>query len=205
MKKYIAILLLVCSFAFCLSACGGNSETGNQPEKTAEEKVEDLICSIEDADSCYEAAKAFYLLSPENQAIVCNAADLKNEMKKYKSDSRIRDYLMEELAAAKHQEFHNDRKKQLLNINSYTVNSESAVVYYDEARGSYYLELFVDYSAQNKMGGYERLKHYETYIWSDYSASWGLLYYNGNEQIFNDLTNNRIPEYTRYNFKYSAD
>ena len=205
MKKSIAILLFVCTFVFCLSACGGNSEPSNQPEKTAEEKVEDLIGSIVDADSCYEAAKAFYLLSAEKQADVSNIDDLKSEMKKYKSDTRILDYLMKEHAAILHQEFHNGNKNDLLNPNSYIVNAESAAVHYDEARSSYYLRLFADYSAQNHMGGYERLKDYEYYVWNDYSSSWRKLYYNGNEQIYNDFTNSRIPIHTRYDFKYSAN
>ena len=205
MKKSIAILLFVCTFVFCLSACGENSEPSNQPQKTAEEKVEDLIGSIVDADSCYEAAKAFYLLSAEKQADVSNIDDLKSEMKKYKSDTRILDYLMKEQAAITHQEFHNKSKNKLLNPNSYMVNSEHAIVYYDKASGNYYLELFKDYSAQNHMGGYERLKDYQKYVWRDYSSTWSILYYNGNEQIFKDLENDTIPEYTRYDFKYSAN
>lgn len=213
MKKLIAVLLLICTLTLCIVSCDSN-DTNNTyvppyvpPQKTAAEKATDLINAITDADSCYEAAKAYYALTQAEQEKVYNAYTLTTTMKTYASDSRIRDYLMEIDAESESGYFHNYLRNKLLNINSYTVNSQTTVVFYDESTSNYYLYIKIDYSAQNKAGGYTRYdNNAEYYIWKD--TGWVDLQYsldNGTEYIdfVKKIYTWQFDEYTRYYFTYT--
>ena len=213
MRKIVTILLLICTLTLCLASCGNNSSrdtndenTYTPPEKTAVEKTEDLISYIKDADTCYVAAKSFYALSEEEQSTVYNSYDLKDHMETYSSDTRIRDYLMEDAAAAKSNSFHNRLRNKLLNINSYTVNSQTTVVFYDETTNNYYLYIKIDYSAQNKAGGYTRYENNADYfVWEN--NSWRTLPYSSDADIalVKKIYTWEFDEYTRYSFKYKAE
>lgn len=218
MKKFITIVLLICTLigtlALCLTSCetsnnnNNNHNTNNEntytpPPKTADQEVEDLISSIKDADSCYKAAKAFFALTKNEQKQVYNSSTLKNHMKTYSNDTRIRDYLMEDSAAEQSKNFHNRLKNKLLNVNSYTVNNQTTVVFYDNATNNYYLYIKIDYSAQNKAGGYNRYENNaDYYVWKD--TYWSTLPYSTAED--RDLVTNiyswEFDEYTRYSFTY---
>lgn len=210
MKKLIAVLLLICTLTLCIASCDSKDEddtTYVPPEKTAAEKVTDLINAITDADSCYEAANAYYALTKTEQEEVHNAYTLTTTMETYASDSRIRDYLMEIDAESESGYFHNYLRNRLLNINSYTVNSQTTVVFYDESTSNYYLYIKIDYSAQNKAGGYTRYdNNAEYYIWKD--TGWVDLQYSlGDGAEYIELVKKiytwQFDEYTRYYFTYT--
>lgn len=202
------ILSLLCVFASCDNGNNANEEViPPPPEKTAAEKVEDMIDAINDVNSCYEAAKAYYALTQAEQEKVYNAYTLTTTMETYASDSRIRDYLMEIDAESESGYFHDYLRNRLLNINSYTVNSQTTVVFYDESTSNYYLYIKIDYSAQNKAGGYTRYdNNAEYYIWKD--TGWVDLQYslgNGTEYIdfVKKIYTWQFDEYTRYYFTYT--
>ena len=212
MKKIITIVLLACTLILSFASCDSSVSDSNNdsvdipPQKTPQEEAEDLIDSVTDAQSCYEAAQAFYTLTKEEQDAVSNYYVLKEKMKTYSSDSRIRDYLMEDDAAAESQGFHNRLRNKLLNISSYTVNSQDTVVFFDDATSNYYLYIVIDYSAQNKMGGYSRSENNANYyVWKD--NSWREIPYSSDEdiQLVKNIYTWQFEEYTRYYFTYSAD
>lgn len=61
---------------------------------------------------------------------------------------------------------HTRNKSQLLNPNSYTVNSDYGQIFYDEETDNIYLMISVDYSAQNQVGGYTRYQDKHCYYWT---------------------------------------
>ena len=112
MKRIISALLLLCTIALCFVSCGdsdGTSQGNNnqQPaEKSAVEKVDDLILAISDADSCYAAINAFKALSAEEQERLSYKNLFKSRLETYNSDKRIRDYLMEEQGKKESDTYH---------------------------------------------------------------------------------------------------
>ena len=202
MRKIVTILFLICTLTLCLTSCVFIRNTYAPSEK---EKTEDLINSIKDADTCYAAAKSFYALSEEEQSTVKNSYTLKNHMETYSSDTRIRDYLMEDDAADKSEYFHKSLRNNLLNINSYTVNSQTTVVFYDETTNNYYLYIKIDYSAQNQAGGYNRYENADYYVWEN--NSWKTLPFSSKEDIelHKQIYTWGFAEYTRYYFRYEAE
>ena len=210
MKRIISIFLLMCILTAALVSCGNNSSTPEPdpiPEKTPEEKVEDLISSIDDADSCYEAAKAYYALPAETRKTLRNWSDLSYAFDQYSSDTRIRDYNMQWEAEGEFNDFHNSLRNKLLNINSYTVNNEISKVYFDANTNRYYLYIKVDYSAQNQLGGYVRYENNANYFvwegnyWRELRASFSE---NGEMDIIKNIYTWQYPEYKNFNFRYSA-
>ena len=205
----IALMLtLVCVFASCNNGDNANEEvTPPPPEKTAAEKVEDMIDAINDADSCYEATKAYYALTKEEQKALRNWSDLPFKMSKYIDDTRVRDYYMQWTAQVKFDNFHDSLRNKLLNINSYTVNNETAKVFYDASAAKYYLYIKVDYSAQNKAGGYTRYENnanyfvWETDHWRELRAWFDE---DGEMDIIKKIYTWEYPEYKTFSFKYSA-
>ena len=204
MKKLVTIILLICTIALSFASCGNVSNNSTQPEKTPKEKTEELIDAITDADSCYEAAKSFYALTQEEQNDVYNKNYLTSSMKTYAKDTRIRDYLMKDSAAEKSEYFHQSIKKDLLNIDSYTVNSQTTVVFYDDKTNNYYLYIMVDYSAQNRAGGYNRNQLAEYYQW--YDDHWTTLYSRDDEdwEIIQKMYQYQLPIYTRFDLTYTG-
>ena len=213
MKRILGIFLLICLLTVALVSCGNDSTTQTPPpeptpEKTDEEKVEDLIASIKDADSCYEAAKAYYALPDEKQTTLRNWEDLFFELKNYSTDTRVRDYYMQWTAKVQFDKFHNYLRNKLLNINSYTVNDQISKVYFDADTNNYYLYIKVDYSAQNKLGGYVRYENNANYFvwegdyWRELRASFDE---NGEMDIIKKIYTWQYPMYKDFDFRYSAE
>ena len=221
MRKFAIIVMLICALAFCLVSCNNsnnnnNSSTTNNsentytpPEKTPAQKAMDLINTITDADSCYEAAKAFYTLSKSQQEEVPSSTEtkLKMSMNTYASDTRIRDYLMEEDAESASTGFHNQLRNRLLNIDSYSVNSQTSVVFYDETTDTYYLYLKIDYSAQNQAGGYNRYENNaEYYVWKNNFwsriSSYSFEDFDDYLALLKKIYTWEFEEYDRYYFTY---
>ena len=164
-----------------------------------------MIDSISDAESCYQAAKVFYSLS-ENEQENYGSWSLIEAMKLYSSDSRIRDILMELEAKEESNYFHNRLRNKLLNINSYTVNSQTTVVFYDESTENYYLYITIDYSAQNKAGGYTRYENNaDYYVWKN--NSWSTLPYSSVEdaELVKKIYTWQFDEYDRYYLSYKSN
>lgn len=59
-------------------------------------------------------------------------------------------------------------KADLLNPSSYTENHTWMTLFHDEKNERYFLVLDIDYSAQNKMGGYSRKQERTWYGWNGY-------------------------------------
>ena len=166
--------------------------------------ISDMIDSISDAESCYQAVQVFNSL-PENEQENYSWS-LIMAMKLYSSDSRIRDILMELEAEDKSNIFHNRLKNKLLNINSYTVNNQTTVVFYDETTDNYYLYIKIDYSAQNKAGGYTRYENNaDYYVWKN--NYWSTLPYSSyaDIELVKKIYTWQFDEYDRYYFKYNAN
>ena len=71
--------------------------------------------------------------------------------------------------------FHSSLKSNLVNPSSYTVNAQIGHIFHDKDSGNIYLMLSVDYSAQNKSGGYNRYSRKDYFVWrekSDGTAYW---------------------------------
>ena len=62
-------------------------------------------------------------------------------------------------------------KSKLLNPNSYTVNSETIRINHDKKNNRYFMVIDIDYSAQNRIGGYARASERFWYCWRD--TAWG--------------------------------
>lgn len=210
MNKIISIFLLICILTITLVSCGNDSPPSTpapEPEKTATEKAEDLIDAIKDAESCYEAAKAYYALSVEEQNSLRNWTDLPSKFDQYSSDARVRDYSMQWKAKVRFDNFHDDLRNKLLNINSYTVNEQISKVYFDANTNNYYLYIKVDYSAQNKLGGYVRYENNANYFvwedpyWRELRASYGE---DGEMDIIKAIYTWQYPLYKDFGFRYSA-
>ena len=180
--------------------CGTVEYYGTVPRLS----ISDMIDSISDAESCYQAVQVFNSL-PENEQENYSWS-LITAMKLYSSDSRIRDILMELKAEEESNIFHNRLKNKLLNINSYTVNNQTTVVFYDETTDNYYLYIKIDYSAQNKAGGYTRYENNAAYyVWKN--NYWSTLPYSSDEDIElrEKIYTWQFDEYDRYHFKYNAN
>lgn len=211
MKKIISILLLICTMTLCLASCGDNNNNDDNldviPEKNAAEKVEDLIASISDAASCYNAAKAYNELTFEEKKNVSNSDALKNSMITYVNDKRIEEYLMEYQAQKASDECHNFYRDALLNVSSYTVNAQTTTVFYDNKTDTYFLFIVIDYSAQNKMGGYNRSETQDTFVWTN--NDWKDTYYVYDTDTELDviwaMKNREYSVYRNYTFAFSPD
>ena len=197
MKRNVVIMLVVCILALSLASCDNNRDS---------KKVMNLIASVTDADSCYTAADAYYALTEEEQKAIPNAYALKNHMKTYASDARIRDYLMKDDAAQWSKYFHNRLRNKLLNIDSYTVNSQTTVVFYDGVTDNYYLYIKIDYSAQNRAGGYTRYENNANYyVWDN--TSWSILPTSSDEdwEVIKSIYTWQFSVYRQYEFTYTAE
>ena len=163
-----------------------------------------MIDSISDAESCYQAAKVFYSLSENEQKKYSSRTwSLIEAMKLYSSDSRIRDMLMELEAQNASNYSHNRLRNKLLNIDSYKVNDQTTLVYYDKETNNYYLYINIDYSAQNKAGGYTRYENNANYcIWKN--NSWSTLSYSSDEDIIKKIRTWQLDIYAGYDFTYNA-
>lgn len=212
MKKTISVLLLICTLIFCLVACDKHdkqydSSDETTVEKTPEEKVSDLIYAIFDVDSCFEAAKAYNKLSANEKKNVLFSTRLEDCMEQYANDTRVRDCLMEYRAQELSNERHDYYRKQLINISSYTVNSQSTTVFYDDETDTYFLDIRIDYSAQNQMGGYKRTSTRDTYVWR-YNG-WCIMQYQYDASealvISKSINEYLYSVYCTYNFKFSID
>lgn len=168
--------------------------------------VTDLINSIEDAESCYKAAEAYFSLSESERFEVYNYMTLMRAMDFYASDTKIRDLQMKLKAKGLSDYFHDSIRNKLLNINSYTVNEQITVVFYDEDTENYYLYIKIDYSAQNKAGGYTRYKNNaDYYVWEN--DRWATLPYSSDADIelVEKIYTWQFDEYDRYDFTYNPD
>ena len=170
---------------------------------------DEMIASITNAD---KAVAAYNSLTYADKEDVLKVSKVITAMKPYSSDTRVRDIIMEATAKSAFNNFHSSLKNNLINTNSYTVNSQTAVSFFDEESGNYYLCIRVDYSAQNKAGGYTRYQNNSKYfIWDD--DKWTHVPYH------EDYRNNTIAAldlqeriaahefdtYKTYNFRYSAN
>ena len=82
-----------------------------------------------------------------------------------KTDSfELIDYLKES-AEYRLESLHRSTQNNLLNPSSYTVNSDSFEIYHDKIYDRYFLVIYIDYSAQNRMGGYSRESDRIWYGW----------------------------------------
>ena len=104
-------------------------------------------------------------------------------------------------------ERHDYYRKQLINISSYTVNSQSTAVFYDDETDAYFLDIRIDYSAQNQMGGYTRSSTRDTYVWR-YNG-WCIMQYQYDASealdILKSINNYFYSVYCTYSFNYSPD
>ena len=221
MKRLSILFLFICALTLCLFSC--DEPTGDEtpeeappvvspyvePEIPEWYKVETLIDEIKDSDSCYEATKAYFALSDEDKERVLNYLKLEESMETYESDERIRVYLMKISAKNKFDFFNHELKSDLLNPSSYTVNEQNTVVFYDEERNNYYLYIKIDYSAQNRGGGYNRYNRADYFIWKN--GAWFDLYLYGelssNEylDLLEEIYSWKFDEIDRYYFTYSVN
>jgi len=213
--KIISIVLVICALSLCFVSCKNNDNNNNNnesptyvPEKTPSEKVDDLIMSISDANSCLEAAKAYNKLSTEEKKEVILTTSLENAMEQYADDTNVRDYLMEYKAQEKSDYLHNSCRKKLINISSYTVNNQTSTVYYDSETNSYFLRIEIDFSAQNRFGGYDRSSTRDDYVWRDnYWKETAYAYDNSAQsvKIGIAINQNKYSVYDTYHFTFSAN
>lgn len=215
MKRMISVFLLTCILTMSFVSCNNSpssslSESTPPPkiEKTDVEKVQEKISAIKDAESAFEAANAYYLLSKEKRETVRNKDDLPYRLKNYVSDTRVRDYYMQWEAEEQFVKFHNYLRNKLLNINSYTVNNEISKVFFDANTNNYYLYIKVDYSAQNKAGGYTRYENNANYfVWEN--NYWRELLFSfeedGEADIIEAIYTWQYPEYKNLGFSFSAE
>ena len=215
MKRMISVFLLTCiltmSFVSCNNSPSSSLAESTPPqkiEKTDVEKVQEKISAIKDAESAFEAANAYYLLSKEKRETVRNKDDLPYRLKNYVSDTRVRDYYMQWEAEEQFVKFHNYLRNKLLNINSYTVNNEISKVFFDANTNNYYLYIKVDYSAQNKAGGYTRYENNANYfVWEN--NYWRELLFSfeedGEADIIKEIYTWQYSEYKNLGFSFSAE
>ena len=78
---------------------------------------------------------------------------------------------MKEIAEIRLETAHYSIKSNLLNPNSYIVNSNVMEIVHDPQKDRYFLIINIDYSAQNRMGGYTRDSECSWFGW-EYN-SWG--------------------------------
>lgn len=214
MKKILSILLVICALSLCFVSCKNDENNNNNneshtyvPEKTPSEKVNDLIMAISDANSCAEAAKAYNKLSTEEKKDVKLTNSLENAMEQYADDTNVRDCLMEYKAQEESDYLHNSTRNKLINISSYTVNNQTSTVYYDSKTNNYFLKITIDYSAQNRLGGYDRSSNAAKYVWRD--NDWITLPYaydaTQSGKIGLAIEQNKYSVYDTYYFTFSAN
>lgn len=159
------LVALVCTMIFCLSSCACQHENVNEN------------CTQGSCTKCGEIVSSgtghnFGEWVETKTATLSVDGEKERECTKCGEIEKITVSLKDELkesAKEKLDSFHSRLKSNLLNINSYTVNSESADIFYDEETESIYLMLAVDFSAQNKAGGYTRYSNNRDYfVWTTY-------------------------------------
>ena len=197
MKKTISILIIICTLTLCLVSCG---ECEHQwSEATCAERS---VCT-----ECGEIGELSYWHS-YGEWITTKEATYKEDglqertceiCSKVETQTLSLSELMKEEAKKQLEYYHETLKSNLLNINSYTVNNEQGTIFYDKDSGSYYLMLSVDYSAQNKMGGYTR---YEKNL--DYSAWNGTTWISIYEHFGFDTEVTHETIYKIYDYEYEA-
>ena len=193
--KHIALFLIICLIV-CFVSCDYNASTGNisntpadvetsaEAETKAEDYVEELIREVNSIESYLKATVSFFKLSPEQQKSVQNAKQLysKYNYREWYDDNRIPDYVnanpevrdwyMSMDAVRISQGFHNSLKNGLANMDSYKVNEQYNIVFYDDERDVFYLCITVDYSFQNEFGGYTRQTRRDVSEWTSDSVRW---------------------------------
>ena len=192
--KYVALFLIICLIA-CFVSCDyinsmDNSssaltdvEISTEEETKAEDCVEELIREVDSIESYLKAAVSFFKLSPEQQKRVDNAYRLYSEYEYTYDDKRIPDYVnanpdvrdwyMRMDADRISRGFHNSIKNGLANRDSYKVNEQYNIVFYDDEEDVFYLCITVDYSFQNEYGGYTRQTKREVSEWTSDGIRWG--------------------------------
>lgn len=189
-----AILLLLSLFA-CDDGETGYSEESKAPEKTAVELVEERISALDsptnDLKYKYEleqAEKAYEELSPADKSKVRNYDLLLSSREVY--DYKVWEEKLEDRVVY-------SIKSKLLNPESLQIHSCSIVMY--KMGESIYASVIVDYSAQNRAGGYSREKKFEKYKY--YENDWGYFYENGAD--FYDVVDTECiynPHWIGYNY-----
>ena len=169
MKKIIIcvlILLAVASLVFFITM--NNNRGAENNLSPAVNNVINLIYSISNAQDYLNAEKAYNELSADEKAQVTNYDILTSKKELYKEDLFLLELI--EVGRQKLTEEEKERKKNLKNPSSYTVNDMNNIISYDKETDKWFLCTFVDYSAQNSLGGYQRLTGAKYYIW--YKDTW---------------------------------
>lgn len=159
MKKKIFCALFALITLLMLVSCGANpapitteSEITTEPEPVCEHSFKATIIT-----KATTTESGFRELTCE----LCG---------EIKTDSfELVDYLIER-AEDELGYLHRSTQKNLLNPSSYTVNSDSFNIYHDKIYDRYFLVIDIDYSAQNRMGGYSRETERVWYGW--YGSGW---------------------------------
>ena len=177
-------------YRFC-EGCGTEEYYSSIPRIT----ISELIDSITDAESCFIATEAYYALPEKEQENVYNAWDLKQAMELYSSDTRICEYLMKYSAKEKLDGIRNLTKNRLLNPDSYIEKNQSVVAFYDDTSNTYCLYITIDYSAQNKAGGYSASYTKDYFTWN--GTTWIPTY---DVQLSLKMVNYTLEVYKFYSF-----